>query len=272
MMMTLPGSGGASASAAPALGASALSVLGASAFGISAAAACSGARLGASAFADPCEGSWTTSSTAFPTDSSTGSWAEAATGSLCASDEGETAGTALREMGSPLVSSGFCSFTVKSPIKVDHLVTFIACQFVTGPPAYGNFRKSSGPGFKTGRHLSPSTGACGKQETAATRRLCHRSRTAALPRLAATIHAERPAEVLDKGRAACRVHATVQCLKKLIRFRVLSRKPVAMIGTSLCADGRAPKPSRFPIRLIPTASSNALGIGGTGQCCLLEAK
>jgi len=56
MMMTLPGSGGASASAAAAMGASALSALGASAFGISAATACSGAGPEGSAFAGPCGG------------------------------------------------------------------------------------------------------------------------------------------------------------------------------------------------------------------------
>jgi hypothetical protein len=47
------------------------------------------------------------------------------------------------EPGSMLVCSGFCSLTVKSPVEVDHLVTFIACEIVTWRPAYGNFRKSS---------------------------------------------------------------------------------------------------------------------------------
>ena len=47
-----------------------------------------------------------------------------------------------------------------------------------------------------------------------------RSRTAAMPRLAASIHAERPAEILDKGRAACRGDAPAQCLEKLIRLCV----------------------------------------------------
>src|SRR3981081_524032 len=41
---------------------------------------------------------------------------------------------------SPLIGSDFCSLTSKSPIKVDHLVTFIACEFVTGRPGYENFR------------------------------------------------------------------------------------------------------------------------------------
>jgi hypothetical protein len=47
-----------------------------------------------------------------------------------------------------------------------------------------------------------------------------RSRTAAMPRLAASIHAERPAEILDKGRTACRGDAPTQCLEELIRLRV----------------------------------------------------
>ena len=47
-----------------------------------------------------------------------------------------------------------------------------------------------------------------------------RSRTAAMPRLAASIHAERPAEILDKGRTACRGYAPTQCLEELIRLRV----------------------------------------------------
>jgi hypothetical protein len=47
-----------------------------------------------------------------------------------------------------------------------------------------------------------------------------RRRTAAMPRLGDSIHAERPAEVLDKGRAACRGDVPTQCLEKLIRLRV----------------------------------------------------
>src|SRR6202047_1172529 len=100
MMMTLPGVDGTSASpaweldaAASALGALILaasvlgaSVLGASASGCSAAASCSGARLGDSAFADPCAGcgaAWTASWTAS---------AEAASGSVRAPGEGGKAG------------------------------------------------------------------------------------------------------------------------------------------------------------------------------------
>ena len=41
-----------------------------------------------------------------------------------------------------------------------------------------------------------------------------------MPRLVDSIHAERPAEVLDKGRAACRGDAPARCLEKLIRLRV----------------------------------------------------
>lgn len=44
-----------------------------------------------------------------------------------------------------------------------------------------------------------------------------RSRTAAMPRLVASIHAERPAEILDKGRVACRGDAPAQCLEKFAR-------------------------------------------------------
>ena len=46
-------------------------------------------------------------------DSWTDSGAEAATGSLWASDEGGTAVPALREPGSPLICSDFCSLTFK---------------------------------------------------------------------------------------------------------------------------------------------------------------
>jgi hypothetical protein len=43
--------------------------------------------------------------------------AEAATGSFCASNEWGTAGPALREPGSPLVCSAFCSLTFKTSNK-----------------------------------------------------------------------------------------------------------------------------------------------------------
>ena len=57
---------------------------------------------------------------------------DAATGSPCTSDELEAADPAPTEPGSPLIGSACCSLTSKSPVKVDHLVTFIACEIVTG--------------------------------------------------------------------------------------------------------------------------------------------
>lgn len=47
------------------------------------------------------------------------------------------------------------------------------------------------------------------------------------------------------------------------RGSMLSRKPAVTIGTNPCADGGTPKPSRFPIRLLPTAPGNALWVSAT---------
>ena len=44
------------------------------------------------------------------------------------------------------------------------------------------------------------------------------------------------------------------------RGSMLSRQPAGTIGTSPCADGRAPKASHFPIRVLPTASGDALWV------------
>ena len=41
---------------------------------------------------------------------------------------------------------------------------------------------------------------------------------------------------------------------------MLSRKRAVTIGTNPCADGGTPKPSRFPIRVLPTASGNAVWV------------
>ena len=79
--------------------------------------------------------------------SSESSCAEAATGSLCASDEWGTAGPALREPGSPLVCSAFVRSRSNSPVKVDHLVTFIACEIVTGGRLTEILGSRSGPVF-----------------------------------------------------------------------------------------------------------------------------
>jgi hypothetical protein len=38
------------------------------------------------------------------------------------------------------------------------------------------------------------------------------------------------------------------------------RKRAVTIGTNPCADGGTPKPSRFPICVLPTAAGNALWI------------
>src|SRR5580692_10331963 len=65
--------------------------------------------------------------------------AEAVTGSLDAPAEWET--PALREPDSPPIGSGCWSLTVNSPLKIDHLVTFISCQILTWPRAYRKFRK-----------------------------------------------------------------------------------------------------------------------------------
>jgi hypothetical protein len=46
---------------------------------------------------------------------------------------------------SPLAGWDCCSLTLDSPELVDHLVTFIACEIVTGCRPYRNFRKSSEP-------------------------------------------------------------------------------------------------------------------------------
>jgi len=65
--------------------------------------------------------------------------AEAVTGSLDAPAEWET--PALREPDSPPIGSGCWSLTVNSPLKIDHLVTFISCQILTWPRTYRKFRK-----------------------------------------------------------------------------------------------------------------------------------
>jgi hypothetical protein len=41
---------------------------------------------------------------------------------------------------------------------------------------------------------------------------------------------------------------------------MLSRKRAVTIGTNPCADGGTPKPSRFPIHVLPTASGNASAV------------
>src|SRR3984885_6107853 len=118
MIMTLPR--GASALTASALMSSAFSTsalsatfFGASASGISPDAPCPGTSFGEptpiDSGIDPCI---------------------AATGSPCALDEWGAAGPT--KPGSPLVGSASCSITSKSPVKVDYLVTFIACKIVTG--------------------------------------------------------------------------------------------------------------------------------------------
>src|SRR5580693_24598 len=113
MITTLPR--GASALTASVLMSSALSAtfFGASAWGISPDAPCPGTSFGEStpidSGIDPCI---------------------AAMGSPCALDEGGAAGPT--KPGSPLVGSACCSITSKSPVKVDYLVTFIACKIVTG--------------------------------------------------------------------------------------------------------------------------------------------
>src|ERR1700760_331298 len=54
---------------------------------------------------------------------------------------------------SPVTGSAFWSLTSKSPVKIDHLVTFIACEIVTGRPGYENFS------FAPRLQASPSNGA-----------------------------------------------------------------------------------------------------------------
>jgi len=127
MIMTLPGMRGASAVGISALEVSAFSAsalpartLGGSTLGISSAAPCSGTSFGDSTLVDP------------SIDPSTGPCIEVATGSPCASDELGAAGPAPTEPDSPLIGSACCSLTSKSPVKVDLLVTFIACEIVTG--------------------------------------------------------------------------------------------------------------------------------------------
>jgi hypothetical protein len=72
-----------------------------------------------------------------------------------------------------------------------------------------------------------------------------RSRTASMPRLAASIHARQSAEVFDKGRAAYRGDAPARCLEKLIRLRV-----------DRCY--RDNRPSRLVRALAPTAAHQNL--------------
>src|SRR5579863_5285401 len=68
--------------------------------------------------------------------------AEAVTGSLAG--PAEWAAPALREPDSPPIGSGCWSLTVNSPLKIDHLVTFISCQILTWPRTYRKFRKWPG--------------------------------------------------------------------------------------------------------------------------------
>src|SRR5579859_3954183 len=70
-----------------------------------------------------------------------------------------------------------------------------------------------------------------------------RSRTAAMPRLVASIHARQSAEVFDKGRTACRGDPPARCLEELIRLRV-----------DRCY--RENGPSRLVRTLAPTAHQN----------------
>ena len=44
------------------------------------------------------------------------------------------------------------------------------------------------------------------------------------------------------------------------RGSMLSRKRAVTIGTNPCAGGGTPKPSRFPIRVLPTEPGNALWV------------
>ena len=84
-------------------------------------------------------------------------------------DEWGTAGPALREPDSPLVCSACCSLTFKSPVKVDHLVTFIACEIVTGRGLTeilgtrpGRFRRQAdGAAAAANRPMLPCGNACG---------------------------------------------------------------------------------------------------------------
>src|SRR5258707_5183828 len=75
-----------------------------------------------------------------------------------------------------------------------------------------------------------------------------------------SIHVERPAEVLGKGRVACRGDAPTQCLEKLIRLRV--DRCYRENGPSRLVRTLAPMaaPSCFPIRVLLTASGNALWV------------
>src|SRR5580698_1057359 len=114
MIINLPGIRGASGSAVPGL---AGSTLNGSAFGM--------LILGKSGFG----ASW---SGAMVGDSTPISGAEAITGVSFASTELKASGAALRAPVSVLLCSACCSLTCKSPVKVDHLVTFIACEIVTG--------------------------------------------------------------------------------------------------------------------------------------------
>ena len=111
----------ASALEASALSASAFSkkALSGSACDISP-APCSGTSFGASTLADDPSGG----------PSMDDPCIETAVGSPCPTDEWGATGPT--KPVSPLIGSAFCSFTSKSPLKVDYLVTFIACEIVTG--------------------------------------------------------------------------------------------------------------------------------------------
>src|SRR5260221_6607358 len=102
-----------------------------------------------------------------------------------------------------------------------------------------------------------------------------RSRTAAMPRLVDSIHAERPAEVLDKGRVACRGDTLAQCREKFIRLRVdrcyRDNRPsrlVRALAPTAAHQNLATSLSRTPTR----ARQLRVGIGGAEQCRLSGAK
>jgi len=101
-----------------------------------------------------------------------------------------------------------------------------------------------------------------------------RSRTAAMPRLVASIHARQSAEVFDKGRTACRGDPPARCLEELIRLRVdrcyRENGPSRLVRTLAPTAHQNLAASLFVLR---TASGNDLWcIGGAGQRRLLGAK
>src|SRR3984957_2531993 len=150
--MTLLGVDDVSSRLASGLGTSALaSAFTASTFGPSA--------FGASAFGGSAFGSSGATGPNMDGSDMEGSGVEgsdAVTGSLDVPAEWET--PALREPDSPPIGSGCWSLTVNSPLKIDHLVTFISCQILTLPRTYRKFRKwPGGSGEK-----SPSRNAPGQ--------------------------------------------------------------------------------------------------------------